>query len=156
MTVGARAGSLPYTSGGLVMPDLRTVLTETQRSEIRDAISAHRLWNGRCEACGAVSRRESDHMADVVIETLAGLPGVAVTQLPEAQADPEYGDPYWPVELEGETYPGKLRIDYGYRSGPRIALIGIPTPLRVADVPNLTAALLSAAAAVVLSEGEAR
>lgn len=69
------------------MPDLRTVLTETQRAEIRDAISAHRLWNGRCEACGAVSRRESDHMADVVIETLAGLPGVAVTQLPEQMTD---------------------------------------------------------------------
>lgn len=131
------------------MPDLRTVLTETLASEWVPS----RVVYGTDQPDGFESHYDwAAHVADALL----GLPGVAVTQLPEAQADPEYGDPYWPVELEGETYPGKLRIDYGYRSGPRIALIGIPTPLRVADVPNLTAALLSAAAAVVLSEGETR
>jgi len=139
---GFDSSSSPRLPRGLTVPDLKA------------ALEAHRPYGLDCK-CGRPINSDAD-WAGHVDGVIAGLPGVAVTQLPEAQADPEYGDPYWPVELEGETYPGKLRIDYGYRSGPRIALIGIPTPLRVADVPNLTAALLSAAAAVVLSEGETR
>lgn len=121
------------------MPDLRTVLTETQRAEIRDAISAHRLWNGRCEACGAVSRRESDHMADVVIETLAGLPGVAVTQLPDAD-HVQPGD-----EFENGRTDYALGDVSVFEDG-EIHLFGAVWQL--SDVKTLAAALLAAALSV--------
>lgn len=117
------------------MPDLRTVLTETQRSEIRDAISAHRLWNGRCEACGAVSRRESDHMADVVIETLAGLPGVAVTQLPE----PISNSNQWQTLIGGEPE------DVYVRDTGEVVISGCAV-LYGDETPDLAAVLLAAAA----------
>lgn len=140
------------------MPDLRTVLTETQRAEIRDAISAHRLWNGRCEACGAVSRRESDHMADVVIETLAGLPGVAVTQLPDADPDndPTLYDASFKVASDDEYMTGartpRVCIDMSARE---IYTVCTPSAhISAAEARSYAAALL--AAAVVLAEGKTR
>lgn len=140
-------------AGGLAVPDLRTVLTETQRAEIRDAISAHRLWNGRCEACGAVSRRESDHMADVVIETLAGLPGVAVIQLPEPD---ENG--HFKVNPDSPT-PIRVWGDPNGPTGPRV-VNGIPDDDFQWQEPDqavrMAGVLLAAVAAAVLSEGETR
>lgn len=123
------------------MPDLRTVLTETLRQHAVQT-SVHKVW---C-SCGNWEGRKghAEHVADVLL----GLPGVVVTQLPDGDVDPEWGDVSWPVPLTTEKRAGKLRIDPDWRAGPRIASVGIPTPIAVADAPGFAAALLAAALSV--------
>ncbi|AXN53147.1 hypothetical protein PBI_ZEECULATE_77 [Mycobacterium phage Zeeculate] len=124
-------------------PELRTVLTEAQRDEIAKAISAHRLWNGRCEACGETSRHESRHMADAAVEVLASLPGVAVIQLPkpDEREDEEQEFTDFPgvglyVPVVFDRHPGEVQIRAG---------AWCDEPLSVDEARGLAASILAAA-----------
>ncbi|AWN05001.1 hypothetical protein I5H21_gp078 [Mycobacterium phage Byougenkin] len=129
---------------------LRDVLTEAQRDEIAKAISAHRLWNGRCEACGETSRHESRHMADAAVEVLASLPGVAVIQLPDEMTDRTNvaekirRQPMWEHQGSWATVEGD-EVEF---EADNQMVCGI---IRVNSVPGLVSVLAAAAA---VAEGE--
>lgn len=74
--------------------------------------------------------------------------GYALVKLADTQIDPEWGDEYWAVPTEDYKYPGKLRIETGYRDGvPRISNVSVPTPMRTTEVDAYVSALLAAKAA---------
>lgn len=73
---------------------------------------------------------------------------IAVVELAETQIDPDWGDEFWQVPSSDSNYPGKLRIETGYRDGiPRISMTSIRTPLPITEVDTYVSALLAAKAA---------
>ncbi|QBP31759.1 hypothetical protein SEA_PIPER2020_80 [Mycobacterium phage Piper2020] len=79
--------------------------------------------------------------------------GYAVVKLAETQTDPEFGDEFWQVPSSDSRYPGKLRIETGYRDGvPRISMTSIRTPMPITEVDAYVSALLAAKAFIESEE----
>ncbi|QDK01165.1 DNA methyltransferase [Mycobacterium phage Purky] len=77
---------------------------------------------------------------------------IALIELAETQTDPEWGDEFWQVSSSDSNYPGKLRIETGYRDGvPRISMTSIRTPMPITEVDAYVSALLAAKAAAEVS-----
>lgn len=127
------------------MPDLRTVLTETIDRHIgylygdTTADSATDGQVGGCTGCDwrGGGADHTAHLADVLL----GLPGVAVTQLPEAS------DPTYPNEWSSRTDPPPDEWDTWLdgRGTIQIRTQGYAT---AEGARNLAAALLAAALSV--------
>lgn len=93
--------------------------------------------------------------ADRARAVLAALKAarIAVVELAEVQIDPEWGDKFWQVPSADYNYPGKLRIETGYRDGvPRISMTSIRTPMPLTEVDAYVSALLAAKAAAEASQ----
>jgi hypothetical protein len=127
-------------------------------TEIRDAVAealyrSHcrpddpTVWNRTAEWVRESWRRQADAAIAAHLDALKA-DGYALVKLADTQIDPEWGDEYWAVPTEDYKYPGKLRIETGYRDGvPRISHVSVPTPMRTTEVDAYVSALLAAKAA---------
>ncbi|AVP42377.1 hypothetical protein SEA_MISHA28_79 [Mycobacterium phage Misha28] len=121
------------------------------RDKVAEAISRQAEW----EAV-SIPYPKIERMAGAAIgahmEALSET-GHAVVKLAETQTDPEFGDEFWQVPSSDSRYPGKLRIETGYRDGvPRISMTSIRTPMPITEVDAYVSALLAAKAFIESEE----
>ncbi len=129
------------------MPDLKTVLTETQLGDMQFRVElALQAAESDCLEAGQIPGYPmwADAAINAMFEYLAGLPGVAVVQIPEPDEredeDQEFSDfpgigLYVPVVFD--RHPGEVQIRAG---------AWCDEPLSVAEARELAASILAAAA----------